>query len=182
MSAEDKALWDEFVQEKDILKEEEENFEELLACMDVEDPQDPELQKQHKKPTAEAGSQKINEKIKHPPQLDRRTAEKLRKGKIRIEARLDLHGKNQNQAHELLNNFITQSANQGLRCVLVITGKGKSRLLSEKIIEPEVGVLKRKVPEWLEEKIFSQHILRVAQAHPKDGGSGALYIYLKRQR
>ncbi len=182
LDKEDQALWDAFIQENSPLKEREEDFSTLLDGHDNKT-QEKYKQAEERILVARPSSfERKKKKIIQSPQLDRRTAEKLRKGKIQIEARLDLHGKTQNQAHELLNNFIGQSARQGLRCVLVITGKGKSRLLSEKIIEPEVGILKKKVPEWLEENIFAQHILRMAQAHPKDGGSGALYVYLKRQR
>ncbi|MHA1571809.1 MAG: Smr/MutS family protein, partial [Alphaproteobacteria bacterium] len=55
---------------------------------------------------------------------DRRTAERLRRGRMAVEARLDLHGRTQDQAHRELLSFIRRTAAAGMRCVLVVTGKG----------------------------------------------------------
>ncbi|MGB1076724.1 MAG: Smr/MutS family protein [Bdellovibrionales bacterium] len=102
-------------------------------------------------------------------EIDRRTEQKFVQGKMVIEGRLDLHGMDQSQAHAHLLSFILNSYKQKKRCVLIVTGKGK-------------GILQRQVPLWLEEATFDNIILRVVQARPKDGGSGALYIYLRKQR
>lgn len=183
MSAEDQDLWDEFIQEKDQKQDDQdENFAELLEMMDIDEQQISRQPKQKIKPVAVEKEPQKNKIVNQPLQLDRQTSEKLRKGKMQIEACLDLHGKNQNQAYEQLNFFIEHSIRRGLRCVLVITGKGKSRVSNEEILALEKGILKQKVPEWLESEPFRQHILKTSLAHPKDGGSGALYIYLKRQR
>ena len=104
-----------------------------------------------------------------PDELDRRTAERLRRGQIEIEARIDLHGMRQHEAHQALRDFILRAQSQGYRCVLVITGKG----------EGGEGVLRRNVPGWLSQM---PGILKAQEAQPKDGGFGALYVYLKRQR
>ena len=61
------------------------------------------------------------------PGLDKRTAQRLRRGRINVEAQLDLHGFKQDEAYMSLNLFLTQSYNVGHRCVLVITGKGAGR-------------------------------------------------------
>ena len=121
------------------------------------------------------------------PQLDRRTDARLRKGKIPIEARLDLHGMTQDQARSALERFITDSVAQGRRCVLVITGKGTFRLTGEGGGEgdwtaPVRGVLKRRVPEWLAGRPLSDVVLKVYPARVQDGGEGALYVYLKRMK
>ena len=115
--------------------------------------------------------QNKNKQPTQPPQLNRRDAERLRKGQIEIEAMLDLHGLTQEQARQNLDLFINRSLNKGFRCLLVITGKGS-------ISKP--SVLKQNLPEWLEMAAYASSILKVTPAQPKHGGSGAFYIYLKR--
>jgi len=126
----------------------------------------------------------IPHKSKEEPgrELDRRSAEKLRKGQMPIEARLDLHGLNQEQAHVALNRFITKAHGAGQRCVLVITGKGAGSDGRRDPLSSGQGVLKRKVPEWLEEQALRQMVLKVQQARPQHGGEGALYVLLRRRR
>jgi DNA-nicking Smr family endonuclease len=119
---------------------------------------------------------------KQPAELDRRTDEKLRRGQMPIEGRCDLHGYNQPEAHAKLTAFIRQALSMQKRCVLVITGKGRPRVSTGTWEVPEEGVLKRKVPQWLLSPPLSADILKIYPAKPKDGGSGALYVYLKRQR
>lgn len=109
--------------------------------------------------------------------IDRANAERLRRGKHEIEARLDLHGMTQGEAHRALATFIRASRADGKRCVLVITGRG-----SAKGPNNGGGVLKSAVPRWLDEPEFRQHLLAIATAQPRDGGSGALYVMLRRTR
>ena len=111
----------------------------------------------------------------HPPLdrfagIDRANAERLKRGKQRIEARLDLHGMTQSEAHGVLLSFIRGSRAAGRRCVLVITGRGRVA----------GGVLKAAVPRWFEEAEFRPHLLAITPAQPRDGGDGALYIMLRR--
>lgn len=108
-----------------------------------------------------------------PPQLDGRTQERLRRGKIPVQDRIDLHGLTQMKAREALKNFIMSSYRQERRCVLVITGKGR-------ISAP--ATLKQNLPEWLNESPLKETVLTYSQAQPKDGGSGAFYLYLRRKR
>ncbi len=105
--------------------------------------------------------------------IDRRTADRFRRGRLPIEARLDLHGHFQEDAHAALNDFIPGCAATGKRCVLVITGRG-SREGS--------GVLRARLPEWLNAPPCRAHVLAVAPAQPQHGGAGAFYVLLKRQR
>lgn len=105
--------------------------------------------------------------------VDKRTAKRLKQGKIRIEARMDLHGKTQAQAHAALGSFIRLSYESGRRCVLVITGKGS-------VASGEGGILRQMTPRWLNEPRLRTHIIAISQAQQKDGGSGALYVLLKR--
>ena len=107
------------------------------------------------------------------PGLDRRSAERLRRGRLPVEARLDLHGLFQAQAHMQLSAFLARSQAAGRRCVLVVTGKGPGA---------EGGVLRREVPRWLNMGPNRARILAFCHAQPRDGGSGALYVLLKRVR
>lgn len=108
------------------------------------------------------------------PGVDRRTADKLRRGQMPIEASLDLHGMTQAEAHGRLVAFVEAHQAEGRRCVLVVTGKGAWR--------QEGGVLRDAVPRWLNAPELRPRILSFSHAQPKDGGEGALYILLKRLR
>jgi DNA-nicking Smr family endonuclease len=110
------------------------------------------------------------------PSLDRRTATKLKRGQIAVEARLDLHGMTQGEAHRELIHFIAESRAAGRRCVLVVTGVGTLRG------EAGAGVLRRSVPRWLAEPALSEAVLSFAPAEPRHGGHGALYVLLRRKR
>lgn len=90
-----------------------------------------------------------------------------------IEGSLDLHGLTQDAAHTALWRFITGSAEQGRRCVLVITGKGN---------RDGIGVLRLQVPRWLNESTLRPLVLAFVGARPQHGGDGALYVLLKRRR
>ena len=104
------------------------------------------------------------------PGLDRRTETNLRRGKVGIEARIDLHGMTQDQAHRTLGDFLADSQAAGRRSVLVITGKGAGG----------TGILRDAVPKWLNEGANRGMIRAFSHATPKDGGEGALYVLLKR--
>ena len=108
------------------------------------------------------------------PGLDKRSARKLKRGLRKIEARLDLHGLRQEEAHRALTSFIAGSYEAGKRCVLVITGKGQ--------VSEGGGVLRTNVPRWLNQAPNRMRILSFTHATPADGGTGALYVLLKRQR
>jgi DNA-nicking Smr family endonuclease len=104
--------------------------------------------------------------------IDRTTRRKLTRGNLPVEARIDLHGHTAEQAQRRLRNFILDSAHTGHRCVLVITGKG---------IRGE-GVLRRHVPLWLKEAPLAGCVLAISNATPQDGGTGAIYVMLRRKR
>ena len=106
--------------------------------------------------------------------LDKRTAQRLRRGQLAIEARLDLHGLTQAEAHHALNGFLGNAQAAGKRSVLVITGKGR--------VDQGYGVLRRAVPHWLNLPHNRGRIIAVHDAQPRDGGSGALYVLLKKRR
>lgn len=116
-----------------------------------------------------------------PVAMDRKAFGKLRRGKIKPEARIDLHGMTLAQAHPALNRFLLGAHAQGKRLVLVITGKGKDRDAGGPIPERN-GVLRHQVPHWLSIPPLNAVVLQVSQAHLRHGGGGAYYIYLKRSR
>ena len=100
--------------------------------------------------------------------LDRRSAQRLKRGQMAIEGRLDLHGMTQAEAHDALAAFIARSHAAGLRAVLVITGKS--------------GVLYGAAPRWLEESANRARVLATSRAQAQHGGAGALYVLLRRKR
>jgi DNA-nicking Smr family endonuclease len=105
--------------------------------------------------------------------IDRANSERLKRGRHPIEARLDLHGLTQAEAHRALLEFVEGCWTAGRRCVLVITGRG---------LGPDgPGVLKGAVPRWLGEARLRQRILATATAQPRHGGAGALYLLLRRR-
>lgn len=116
------------------------------------------------------------------PQLDARTETKLKRGQIRIEATLDLHGMTQARAHGALHDFLIAAQASGKRCVLVITGKGNSKKSSDAWFDGKDGVLKQKFPQWVAESPLNRIVLKHTIAQPKHGGGGAFYVYLKRDR
>ncbi len=107
-----------------------------------------------------------------PAGLDRRTARRLKRGQLAVEARLDLHGRTQEQAHDALREFVQESRMARRRCVLVITGKGS-------VASGRGGVLRQMVPRWLNEPALRRHIVAITNAPESSGGAGALYVLLK---
>lgn len=118
------------------------------------------------------------------PGLDRRTAQRLRRGRIEPDARIDLHGMTAARAHTALIGFIHRSHANGLRCVLVITGKGGRPRNPEpgqwREPPPGEGVLKAHAPLWLAEPPLAGMVVGVYPAHVSHGGGGAYYVYLRK--
>jgi DNA-nicking Smr family endonuclease len=104
--------------------------------------------------------------------LDKRTAERFKRGEMAIDAKIDLHGLTQAEAHDKLQGFLAKAAAAGKRCVLIVTGKGAGGW----------GVLRDAVPRWLNEPEMRRHLLAFTLAQPRHGGAGALYALLKRKR
>lgn len=107
------------------------------------------------------------------PGLDKRSAERMKKGEMEIDGRLDLHGMTQDTAHGALTAFVGRAYDSGRRCLLVITGKGNRE---------GSGVLRSNVPRWLNQSPCRERILGFSHARPQHGGEGALYVLIKRRR
>jgi DNA-nicking Smr family endonuclease len=135
-----------------------------------------------KSPAAPARSapRRIPATAKAPPELaplDRKQRKKLARGSEPIDARLDLHGCTQSEAHAALLQFLRRAQHNGARYVLVITGKGR---MSASDGSREAGVLKRQVPLWLRLPEFRVYVTGFESAHVGHGGEGALYVRLRR--
>jgi DNA-nicking Smr family endonuclease len=101
---------------------------------------------------------------------DRGREKRIRRGQAPIHARLDLHGHTQASAQSTLLDFVIRERHAGARCVLVITGKGRSG----------EGVIRQRFRDWLESPLARQHVSGFATAHQKHGGDGAFYVFLRR--
>jgi DNA-nicking Smr family endonuclease len=111
---------------------------------------------------------------KAPPlqPLDRRMRQRVARGREPIDARIDLHGLTQAEAHAALSRFLHAASARGARMVLIITGKGT---------RSGEGVLKRQVPLWLALPEFRDLVIGFEGAHAAHGGEGALYVRLRRR-
>jgi DNA-nicking Smr family endonuclease len=107
-----------------------------------------------------------------PVTFDRRIEKNLRQGDIEIDARLDLHGMRQEEAHRALGDFIGQQVKAHCRCLLIITGKGRDG----------AGVLRSNLAGWLAASSHATRILALRPAAIRHGGAGAFYVLLKRPK
>jgi DNA-nicking Smr family endonuclease len=108
--------------------------------------------------------------------LGRRERAQLSRGRKDIDARLDLHGMTQARAHRALFGFLQRAHSDGLTFVLVITGKGRAGA------DPDRGVLRRQVPQWLALPEFRALVVGFEEAHVGHGGEGALYVRIRRSK
>lgn len=117
--------------------------------------------------------------------VDGGTSERLRRGQLEPQLRLDLHGLTEAAAHRTLQRFLQSAHAQGLRLVLVVTGKGLKPAADDEPFDLELhtrsrGVLRAMVPRWLKEATLVPLVADVRTAHRRHGGGGALYIYLRK--
>lgn len=125
-----------------------------------------------------------------PPQLtglDRQSERRMSRGKVEIDARIDLHGMGLEVARLRLHDFLARQRGEGARLVLVITGKGASPFARHTLHgvthfhTPERdGRLRREIPEMFHEAAFRSLIAGFQPAHPRHGGGGAFYVKLRR--
>jgi DNA-nicking Smr family endonuclease len=109
-----------------------------------------------------------------PGGVDGATLTRVKRGKIEVDARIDLHGMDQRAAFATLLGFVETSSRAGRRALLVITGKGPA--------SKGGGVLRRNVPGWLMASPLAARILAIEPAHLRHGGEGAFYVLLRRRR
>jgi DNA-nicking Smr family endonuclease len=117
---------------------------------------------------------------KKPPPLaplDKRQKQRVARGRDAIDAKIDLHGMTQSEAHDALIRFVRRAQANGARLILVVTGKGSMRDAAR-----ERGVLRRQVPLWLALPEFRHFIVGFDEAHVTHGGQGALYVRLRKIR
>ncbi len=109
--------------------------------------------------------------ISAPEDIEPGRKRRLTRERDPIDLRLDLHGMDQDRARAVLTAFLIRAQDEGVRAVLVITGKG---WLGD-------GVLRRYTPEWLADPALRSVVAGVSEAHKRHGGQGALYVALKRR-
>jgi DNA-nicking Smr family endonuclease len=112
--------------------------------------------------------------------LDRKTLQALRRGARPVDAVIDLHGMRQSEAHDALLRFLHRTQAAGHSLVLVITGKGGAG--SGDALFEERGVLRRMVPHWLRLPDLRSIVIGFEEASPQHGGSGAIYVRVRRRR
>jgi DNA-nicking Smr family endonuclease len=121
--------------------------------------------------------------VSGPSGINGATQERLRRGTVTPDARIDLHGLTQQAAHRTLFAWLATAHARGHRLVLVITGRGnpKNDDNASWMMSPH-GVLKQMVPRWLNEPGLAALIASSGPAHARHGGEGALYVYLRKNR
>jgi DNA-nicking Smr family endonuclease len=142
----------------------------------------PQSARRRAEPLAHSAKPATKLAIKQAPTLgglDRRQKQRLARGTEPIDARIDLHGRTQSEAHAALLGFLRHAQAGGARFVLVITGKGGFSALGT---GGERGILKRQVPLWLRQAEFRSYVLAAEDAHRSHGGGGALYIRIRRPK
>lgn len=105
--------------------------------------------------------------------LDRRIVQKLKRAEYPVQARLDLHGMTRAAAKTALERFVVDSRRAGKRCVLIVHGRGHNSV-------DQIPVLKEGVQQWLSRGRMGKEVIAFASARPEDGGTGAVYVLLRR--
>ncbi|QGM97081.1 Smr/MutS family protein [Methylocystis parvus] len=105
-------------------------------------------------------------------EIDHRTRVKIKRGRLDVSAKLDLHGLRQDEAQRALNAFLRRAQADGAKVAIVVTGKGLSR--------EEGGILRRVVPMWLQAPNLRDVVVGFGEAARHHGGEGALYVQIRR--
>ncbi len=134
------------------------------------------------KPTTPASFKPSKPTVPAPPPLaplEDRLRTQLRRGQQSVDAVIDLHGMRQDEAHLALRAFLRREQGRGTRLALVVTGKGAA---GTSLFGDERGVLRRVVPHWLRLPDLRPFVVGFEEAQARHGGSGALYVRLRRAR
>jgi len=136
-------------------------------------------------PIKPAAKPPVPARSKNSSGVNGRTAERLKRGEIEPQARLDLHGMTETSAYRALSTFLRGAWSRGLRLVIVVTGKGARAQAPDAPFEMgdgARGILKTLAPRWLAEPELAGFVADVRAAHRSHGGEGALYVYLRKKR
>jgi DNA-nicking Smr family endonuclease len=162
----------------------EENFSALLEEFTQQSRYSPCVQKPVVSHTLLQPPQPEKQKIMPVLGLDAVLKRDLKQGKRNVQAALDLHGLTQEQAYSAVENFIIKSKARGNRLLLVITGKGKTKkdtmILESARDLDNVGILRQKLPLWVQNPTLKPYIQAVEPAYRHHGGEGAFYIFLRK--
>ncbi|MFO7601859.1 MAG: Smr/MutS family protein [Candidatus Desulfacyla sp.] len=109
------------------------------------------------------------------PGFDRKLMQKLKQGLFPVQDHIDLHGCTRAEAELKVTDFLLASYRLGLRCVLVVHGRGLNS-------EDHIPVLKERLPVWLNRGPVKRIVLAFSTSRPFDGGTGAIYILLRRPK
>lgn len=140
-----------------------------LPAVEADEPDERRAPKRAPAPPAKAVDKPVAPKPAPRPQ-DRGNEKRVRRGKLEIGGKLDLHGHTQDSGRAALARFLRSAQARGDRTVIVITGVGRGG----------EGILKRRFPEWIAERDLREYVSGYAPAHRAHGGAGAFYIFLKR--
>ena len=169
----DESLWEDYVKDIKPIKKADRNEDSQPLVIDIKESEN----------TFAAGSG-----ISLPPLekdstagIDNQTAKKFKREEFKIEAVLDLHGKTEKDAYNKVYDFITKAYSRGQRCILIITGKGLNPHENDDIFATR-GILKESVPNWLRSEELRPMIMAFKHPSEAKGGSGALYIILRRKK
>jgi DNA-nicking Smr family endonuclease len=168
----DLALWDEVTKSVKPLRKRRALAAKLTISPDA--PSAPPVSGNFRTAGQVASATLAREAPKPPPlaKLDRRAKSRVARGRVEIDARLDLHGMTLERARTRLARFLTEAQSSGHALVLVITGKGVSGR----------GALKHEVPHWLSLPELRPLVIGFEEAAPNHGGAGALYVRIRRRR
>lgn len=141
-----------------------------LPVVDEEHEEAPSPKRAAATPTAKVAAQAAPRAKSVPLPQDRGNEKRVRRGKLEIDAKLDLHGHTQDSGRAALARFLRNAQARGDRTVIVITGVGRGG----------EGILKRRFPEWIAERDLRVFTSGYAPAHRAHGGAGAFYVFIKR--
>lgn len=140
-----------------------------LPVVDAEEQEERPVARRAATPPPKVAATPARPKPAAPPQ-DRGNEKRVRRGKLEIGAKLDLHGHTQDSGRAALARFLRSAQARGDRTVIVITGVGRGG----------EGILKRRFPEWIAERDIRSFVSGFAPAHRAHGGAGAFYVFIKR--
>jgi DNA-nicking Smr family endonuclease len=110
--------------------------------------------------------------------LDSRWEKSIKRGQLQPDMSIDLHGHTLATAYQRLDRALAEAVADGVRVLLVITGKSREGAGSQE--RPGRGAIRAEIAHWLDRSPFAAHIASIRNAHPRHGGGGALYVIMRR--